>query len=44
VESINVRVDGDEFFSWLSDVYGVGMTSQAVIGLVEMYFVGRIFI
>jgi hypothetical protein len=41
---INIRVDGDRFFSWLSDVYGVGMASRAVIGLVEMYFMGRIFI
>jgi hypothetical protein len=28
----------------LSDVYGVGMASRAVIGLVKMYVVGRVFI
>ena len=42
--SINVRVDVDGLFSWLSDVHGVGMASGAVIGLVKMYFMGRVFV
>jgi hypothetical protein len=41
---INVRVDGDGLFSWLSDVHGVGMASRAAIGFVKMCFMGGIFI
>ena len=31
-------------FPWLSDVYGVGMASRAIFGLVEVYFVLRVLI
>ena len=40
----NVRVDGYGLFSWLSDVHGVGMASGAVVGLVKVYFMGRVFV
>jgi hypothetical protein len=40
----NVRVYVDGLFSRLVDVYGVGMSSRTVLGLVEMYFVFRVLI
>jgi hypothetical protein len=43
-ESINIRVDVDGLFAWLIDVHCVGMASRAVICLVKMYFMGRVFI
>jgi hypothetical protein len=43
-ESINIRVDVDGLSAWLSDVHCVGMASRAVICLVKMYFMGRVFI
>jgi hypothetical protein len=41
---VDARVDVDGLFSWLSDVYGVGMASGAVVRLVEVYFVWRVLI
>jgi len=41
---IDVRVDVDGLFSWLSDVYGVGVASGAIVGLVEVYFMCRVLI
>jgi hypothetical protein len=43
-ERVNIRVDVDGLFSWLRDVHRVGMASRAVICLVKMYFMGRVFI
>jgi hypothetical protein len=44
-ESINIRVDVDGLFAWLlRDVHCTGMASRAVICLVKMYFMGRVFI
>jgi hypothetical protein len=41
---VDVRVDIDGLFSRLGDVHSVGMASRAVIGLVKMDFMGRVFI
>ena len=43
-ERINIRVDVDGLFARLRDVDCVGMASWAVICLVKMYFMGRVFI
>jgi hypothetical protein len=42
--SIDVRVNVYGLFPWLSDVHGVSMASRTVVGLIEVYFVGRVLI
>jgi hypothetical protein len=41
---VDARVYVNRLFSWLSDMYRVGMASRAIVGLVEVYFVSRVFI
>ena len=42
--NVDLRVDIDGFFSWKRDVYGIGMTTWAIIGLVEVNFMCGILI
>jgi hypothetical protein len=44
VEDDKSGVDIDGLFAWLRDVHCVGMASRAIICLVKMYFMVRVFI
>ena len=41
---VDVRVHVGGLFTWLGDMYRVGMASRTIIGFVEVYFVFRVLI